>query len=292
MHYKRLSKLINILSIFSGIAIMLFGVVYGSDFYLLGGTNSVSAEADYEEDNRSGQTKQSVMVEEYTVEDEPDSDSGIDDVDITINRNKAVDISNNGKALIDAPIIGQMPQLYNGCEVTSLAMLLQYAGINVDKMTLAKQVKKDITSIAFGENRSIVQWGDPEEGFVGDITGRKIGYGVYTKPIVSLMEQYLSGRVRDLTGDTRETLEKYINIERPVIVWVTVDFGSPKFITWMKNGMKIKASFDEHAVLLVGYDEDNYYINNPYNDVKNQKIDKDAFTDVWEAMGSMAVTYR
>ena len=48
-------------------------------------------------------------------------------------------------AKLDVPALRQLPELYNGCEVTSLAMLLQASGSSVDKLTLAKQIKKDLT---------------------------------------------------------------------------------------------------------------------------------------------------
>lgn len=44
---------------------------------------------------------------------------------------------------MDVPLISQNPELKNGCEVTSLAMVLQYAGIKVNKLELANSIKKE-----------------------------------------------------------------------------------------------------------------------------------------------------
>src|SRR5215510_6806733 len=45
--------------------------------------------------------------------------------------------------LLDVPLLNQMdkPLLYNGCEVTSLAMILNYNGVKVTKNELAENIK-------------------------------------------------------------------------------------------------------------------------------------------------------
>lgn len=194
-------------------------------------------------------------------------------------------------ARLDTPVVEQNPELYNGCEVSSLAMLLQYKGIEVDKMTLADQIKKDTTPLVCDKDGNIISWGDPNNGFVGDITGKNEGYGVYNKPLTELLEKYMPGKSVDLTGKDVNSLYMSIQNGNPVVVWVTIDLKPDEdFVTWECNGKEIKATFDEHAVLLVGYDKNYIYINNPYTGQKNEKISKDTFEAVWKSMGCMAVS--
>ena len=51
-------------------------------------------------------------------------------------------IKNCNHKIQNVKCIAQNPELPRGCEVTSLAMMLNYNGINVSKMELAKEVKK------------------------------------------------------------------------------------------------------------------------------------------------------
>lgn len=197
------------------------------------------------------------------------------------------------KVLLNAPIISQKPELYNGCEVCSLVMLLQYSGIKVDKMTLARKITKDKTPIVLDKRGHITMWGDPNVGFVGDITGKAMGYGVHVSPMIELLERYLPGRSVNLTSQSFDKILNSIDKKRPVIMWVTVDFApSNNFICWRKNGRTVKVTFKEHAVLLVGYDQNYCYINNPYNGMKNQKIKREIFIRNWTSMGRMAISYR
>lgn len=206
---------------------------------------------------------------------------------------KAFKEQKNSKVILDAPITPQKPELYNGCEICSLTMLLKYAGIRVDKMTLTKKIKKDKTELVLDKKRNIVKWGNPNDGFVGDITGRRMGYGVHLRPVIELLEKYLPGKSVNLTGQPFDRILRSIDRKRPVIIWATIDFTPPKnFKLWKKNNKTVKVTFKEHAVLLVGYDEDYCYINNPYNGMKNQKIRKEKSIISWRSMGSMAISYR
>lgn len=62
----------------------------------------------------------------------------------SIQSGKRTEFSNNDEKVIlsNVPLIQQLPELDRGCEVTSLAMMLQYAGVSVDKMKLANEIKK------------------------------------------------------------------------------------------------------------------------------------------------------
>ncbi len=193
--------------------------------------------------------------------------------------------------MIDVVILKQKPELYNGCEVTSLAMLLQYAGHEVDKMTLFEQVKKDPTPLVV-KGSDIIEWGDPEFGFVGDMTGKKKGFGIYNKPLEELTRQYLGDRTVNLTGKSFDTILQSVADDKPVVVWATGDFTKPtEWVSWEKDGKEITVPFDEHVVLIVGYDETHIYINNPLNGKKQQKVTREAMMLSWEAMGKQAITY-
>ena len=99
-----------------------------------------------------------------------------------IQSEKEAEFSNNGEKVIlsNVPFIQQLPELDRGCEVTSLAMMLQYAGITVDKMKLANEIKK-VDFMNDGVR------GNPNEGFVGNIyTFSESGYGVYHGPLFQL----------------------------------------------------------------------------------------------------------
>lgn len=197
------------------------------------------------------------------------------------------------KIIIDVPLISQLPDFINGCEVTSLTMMLNYNGVGIDKNSLAKQVKRDPTPMVKNSSGKIIRWGDPNDGFVGDLEGDNgAGYSIYPKALLPLANKYLKNNAVDLSGESIDTLIKYLSQKRPILVWVTTDFSVPDdFITWTKNNKQIKATFSEHCVILTGYDNNNFYYNDPLNLGKNKVVNRQTFEKVWNSMGKLALSY-
>ncbi|QGQ94168.1 hypothetical protein EHS13_04225 [Paenibacillus psychroresistens] len=195
--------------------------------------------------------------------------------------------------LIDVPAMSQFPDYYNGCEITSLAMLVNYLKLPFNRQELIRMLVKDETPLQNAEDGSIEVWGDPDLGFVGDITGKKMGYGVYHKPIGDLLAQISNGHMVDLTGNEFTEIERQISQGNPVVVWTTSNFTSVNnWVEWKSiDGRTIRATFEEHTVLLVGYDEEYVYINNPANGEKAEKIAKQPFLESWTQLGQQAVSY-
>jgi uncharacterized protein YvpB len=195
---------------------------------------------------------------------------------------------------LDVPVINQLPELPRGCEVTSLAMLLHYAGVQVDKLTLAKQIKKDPTPFSIKDGK--VHFGNPQNGFVGDIYSySNPGLGVYHEPIKELAEKYLGNRVIDLTGSEFETLQNYLS--KGVPVWVITNTKYEKlpeseFEEWETPTGRIKITYHEHSVLITGFDDEYIYFNDPLTGEKNKKVPKLSFIEAWVQMGRQAITYR
>jgi uncharacterized protein YvpB len=197
------------------------------------------------------------------------------------------------KKILHAPIIKQMPQLPRGCEVTSLAMLLNYTGIKVNKLTLAKKVKKDKTSFRIKHGRKY--FGNPNYGFVGSMYSfNKPGFGVFNQPIEKLANQYKPNRIKNLTGKPFSTILNYVGEGHPVWVINTSWFSyvpNRYWQTWYTPQGRIRVTMKEHSVLVTGYDKKYVYFNDPLDGRKNKKRPLKSFIEGWEQYGNQAISY-
>jgi uncharacterized protein YvpB len=192
---------------------------------------------------------------------------------------------------LTAPIVRQFPELPRGCEVTSLSMLLQYHGVDTNKMTLANEIKKNSTPYELIDGK--VHFGDPNKGFVGNMyTFDEPGLGVYHKPIFELASDYVGDAAKDLTGESFDTIIHYVANKQPVLLITNITYEPLKesqFRTWYTESGPMNITMKLHAVLVTGYDQASIYFNDPY-DGKQKKAPKDAFIKAWEQMGKQAVS--
>ncbi|OEF99262.1 hypothetical protein BHF71_09285 [Vulcanibacillus modesticaldus] len=203
--------------------------------------------------------------------------------------------TSNIRIILDVPLIAQKPELARGCEVTSLAMMLRFAGANVNKMQLAQEIKKDPTP--YSQRNGRIYFGNPHTGFVGDMyTYNKPGYGVYNEPVYELANRYLPGRIINLTGKNLDYILAHL-YKNKTPVWVIVNTWFTKvpdkyWVTWYTPKGKIRITYKEHSVLITGYDRKYIYFNDPLAKIKNRKVLKKNFEKAYNQMGKQAITYK
>lgn len=186
--------------------------------------------------------------------------------------------------MLDVPLLKQMdhPKLYNGCEVTSLAMILNFHGVEVTKNELAENIKTVPLTYSNGKK------GNPNAGFVGDMANGP-GLGVYNGPMLELAQKYVGEKAVNLTNRPFDDVLEKVGQGLPVWIITTSSFAPVSvFQTWDTPQGKIDITYSEHSVAITGYDEDYIYINDPYGG-KNKKLDRENFIKAWEQMGKQAI---
>lgn len=186
--------------------------------------------------------------------------------------------------ILDVSLLNQndAPRLYNGCEVTSLAMILNFNGYHVTKNELANNIATVPLTYRNGQK------GNPNVGFVGNMVSGP-GYAVYNGPIYNLAKRYAGNKVVNLTGSSFADILTRVKAGEPVWIITTSSFAPVSdFKTWNTPQGTIKITFSEHSVVITGYDDDYIYINNPYGQ-KNQKLNRRRFEAAWEQMGKQAI---
>ncbi|CDM70212.1 Hypothetical protein CM240_3095 [Clostridium bornimense] len=192
----------------------------------------------------------------------------------------------NSHKIKNVPILNQLPEMPTGCELTSAAMLLNWYGVDVDKNDLGYEIEKaPIPSYVNGT----LQGMNPNEYFIGDPFSDS-GFGVYHKPIKDLIDTYTSGKGKDITDCSFETLIEIVSKGTPIITWVTIDMKEATLNSswYSKNGI-IEWIVPEHAVVLIGFNENEVIINDPYTGTE-YNINKSTFIDRWNSLGNQAVT--
>ena len=171
--------------------------------------------------------------------------------------------------VLDIPYYSQA-EMPTGCELVSTSMLMEYYGYDISAYDLIDGGYIGV-SLFEEDDDGELRGGDPNEVFIGDPFDIH-GYGCYSGTIVSGLNSYLEGEpytAFDLTGmSLPDICAEYIDCQVPVLIWATIGMV-PAMIrpknSWYigDSGQRFTWVTNEHCLVLVGYDDDYYYFNDP-----------------------------
>lgn len=200
------------------------------------------------------------------------------------------------KKLIRVPYIDQTGRYPTGCECVSAVMLLQYLGY---ELSVDEFIEKYLEKQDFRKQDEKLYGPDPRKVFAGSPYDAE-SMGCYAPVIVKTLEKFFNSAENwnpvDVSGVPMERLtEEYIDNDIPVIFWATLDLKEyipgPEWIladtgeifTWRSN---------EHCMLLVGYDEEKYYFNDPWHNHGTIGYERELVWMRHKEQYEMAVTVR
>lgn len=182
--------------------------------------------------------------------------------------------------------ICQHPALPTGCEVTSLAMVLNYLGLKADKLDLADNYlpKGPVGRVDF------------RKAFAGNPRNSS-SRGCYAPVIVTTANRYLTSRASSLkasfiSGKELDSLSAYLNKGIPVIVWCTINCRKAwNSVTWVINGKKLRWYSPEHCVVLTGLGTDTVTVADPDTGTI-RTFNKELFRRSYNSLFKQAVVIR
>lgn len=185
---------------------------------------------------------------------------------------------------LNVPLEKQLPDLPNGCEVTSLSMLLNYYDIDVSKLELSSNIKH-VSSFIGNDYR-----GNPHVGFVGYMSIKNAGWCVYNEPLYNVARKYTK-RIRNYSGNDFIRVLKLVSKGHPVMIITTLKFDHVNDMqTWQTKQGKVNVTPFSHACVITGYNKKKriVYVNDPYG-VKNKKVDLKKIEASYNQQGKQAL---
>lgn len=203
-------------------------------------------------------------------------------------------INKNEVKIINVKTLCQYPNFPSGCEIVSAVMNLNYYGLNITVNQFIQKYLPLGTSPYYDGTR--YYGSDPDVCFLGNPRSTH-GWGIWAKGLTKSIQKYLDAcknpcTVKYTYSESLNSLcKKYVRNNVPVLVWVTQSMatpyenvrvrveGSTKSYTWISPN---------HCMLLVGYDKDYFYFNDPITG-KREKYSRTRSNIAFEGNGCQAV---
>ena len=181
-------------------------------------------------------------------------------------------------AILDVPL-GK--QVYNlSCEAATLQMALKYYGIEASQDQLLADFGISQPMVMQSVNDKII-WGDPDEGFVGDVRGTftgtrdgvtslrfGTGLGINNGPVAKAARKYKPAS-QEIDGATIDQVKLALVNKNPVMMWHRRDdIHQESMEVYTRSGKKVVFQ-QYHVNLITGYKTNpdgtvTYILNDPY----------------------------
>lgn len=186
------------------------------------------------------------------------------------------------EARLEVENIDQNPELPNGCEITSAAIVLNYLGFEVDKVTLAEEYLP----------RCVPYWeADPRVEFMGNPEDELAFYclpGAVVTAVNDYLEDVDAGYTAvDISGSAVEELYQWVAGGYPVLVWTTRAFSEPLYNDTFLLPDGDRPYSNSHCLVLTGYDDDTCYLADPMLEVET--VERERFAESYLERGQYAV---
>ena len=157
-----------------------------------------------------------------------------------------------------AKVISQLPEMPTGCEITAVTMMLNFAGVKVNKHQAAAIMPRS---------------SNPNKGFIGDpYKEYPLGYWVAPSGVKPVVKHYL-GTAKIMTGYSLSAIRSQLLKSHLVVVWVGA-FDA----------------FSNHALTLTGYHGSRLYYNDPWTG-KKSSMSEVTFRAHWSLDAYRALSY-
>lgn len=157
---------------------------------------------------------------------------------------------------------------------------------NQDKDNKEEEIQKEMREVTYASDPFKVFVGHPSKNY------DQGSYGCYAPPIIEALEKCNINCI-DISGCTEKELLKNIEEGNPIVVWGTYDAREvEEKEEWLfpdgQEGSYIHLK-GEHCMVLIGYDDDKIYLNDPIAG-KDVSQPKEIFFKNWKKLYSQAIS--
>lgn len=142
------------------------------------------------------------------------------------------------------------------CEASAASMVANFYGVPLSEEEIIAALPRD-------EN--------PDLGFRGRLDGAPGGlvdYGVYAEPIRKILAAH--GLEATPVEGGVDGIRRALDRRHPVIAWITFKLRAEQPVEIaLSSGQKVKMVNYEHTVVVTGYNEEGFWVNDPYDGLEH-----------------------